>query len=185
MLRRKKIVDFESFLPELESRVLPVQDFPEAGVLFQDLTPLLSSGPLFEKLIAALAQRYKGRVDAIFSPESRGFLFGAPLAARLGCSFVPVRKPGKLPRETFSVPYTMEYGSGDKFLHVHRDALPAIGLRALIVDDVLATGGTAKACVELAKRLDAQVVENVFIVEIAALCGRKLLSDPVFSVISR
>lgn len=179
-------MDFESFRPELESQVVPVQDFPEPGILFHDLTPVLSAGPLFEKLISALADRYRGRIDAIFAPESRGFLFGAPLAARLGCGFVPVRKPGKLPRETISVPYSMEYGSGDKFLHVHRDALPSGGLRALVVDDVLATGGTARACVELARQLGAQVTEAVFIVEIVTLAGRRQLGElPVFSVLSR
>lgn len=177
----------DALIERLERKIRLVPDFPKAGILFHDLMPVIGDGPLFAELIDALAARYRGRpIDAIFSPESRGFLFGAPLAARLGCAFVPVRKPGKLPRKTISAPYTIEYGSTDKTLHVHADALAKKGLQVLLVDDVLATGGTAEACVNLAKQLGAEVSEALFVIEMIGLKGRAQLGDiDVFSVLRR
>jgi adenine phosphoribosyltransferase len=159
-----------------------VPDFPSRGILFKDITPLLAEPRAFHATIDALAQRFVGEhPDAIVAVESRGFIFGGALAARLNASFVPVRKPGKLPARTDSVPYSLEYGEGR--LEMHRDALvPAA--RVIVVDDLLATGGTASAAGELVRRQGASVIAYAFVIELGALRGRARLEPaPVVSLI--
>ncbi len=159
-----------------------VPDFPRPGILFKDLTPLLADPKGLALVIDALSGRFIGEhIDAVVAIESRGFIFGAALATRLNASFVPVRKPGKLPSATHRVSYELEYGSAE--LEMHQDAL-AEGAQVLVVDDLLATGGTASAAGELVRRLNAQVVAYVFVVELLALPGREALEPtPVFSLI--
>ena len=163
-------------LSEVQAAIRVVPDFPEPGVIFQDLTPVLADARLFGQLMDALAAcAVERRADVLVCPESRGFIFGAALASRLRLGFVPVRKPGKLPGRTLSVRYDMEYGPGGGELQMSAEALRK-GERALIVDDVLATGGTAKACAELVSRAGAEVVGALFVLEIPALQGRAKLS---------
>lgn len=152
-------------------RVVP--DFPQPGILFQDVTPLLQSSAAFARALDAFEAAARPLAPtAVAAVESRGFLFGAPLALRLGAAFLPVRKPGKLPWRTFRESYVLEYGAGE--LELHEDASDA-GERVLLVDDLLATGGTARAAVDLVRRTGAEVVGCGFLVELAALRGRRLL----------
>jgi len=164
------------------SLIREIPDFPQAGVLFRDITPLLADPRGFHITLDAIAERFVGEhVDAIVAVESRGFIFGGALAARLNASFVPVRKPGKLPGRTDRVEYVLEYGQGH--LEMHRDAIPA-GAQAVVVDDLLATGGTAAAAGELVRRQGATVLAYAFVVELEALGGRaRLLPSPVVSLI--
>jgi adenine phosphoribosyltransferase len=159
---------------DLRSRIRDIPDFPQPGVLFRDITPLLGDAPArryaIDEMAAYVASRH---VDAIVAIESRGFLFGMPVADRLGLPFVPVRKPGKLPSERMSVEYSLEYGNGQ--LDIHADALAA-GDRAIVVDDLLATGGTALAACKLVELLGATVDSLLFLVELAALGGRARLT---------
>jgi len=160
-------------LDRLADRIRAVPDFPKPGILFRDITPLLADPAAFTTSIDLFAERFAGhRVDAIVGIESRGFIFGAALAARLTASFVPARKPGKLPAATDRVDYALEYGTDA--LELHRDALPP-GSRALLVDDLLATGGTAEAALTLMRGQGAQVVGAAFVIEIEALGGRQRL----------
>lgn len=152
-------------------RVVP--DFPKPGIRFQDVTPLLQDPAAMARALDALEERARSlRPTAVAAVESRGFLFGAPLALRLGVAFLPVRKPGKLPWRTFRESYSLEYGEG--VLELHQDAADA-GERVLLVDDLLATGGTARAAVDLIRRTGAEVVGCGFLVELAALDGRRRL----------
>ena len=153
----------------LESLIRNVPDFPKPGILFKDITPLLSSGPGLRHVVDAMAERYRGKIDAVVGVESRGFLFGAPVAYALGVGLCIVRKPGKLPHDTHTVTYELEYGSDS--LEIHQDALPA-GARVAILDDLLATGGTAKATIALVEACGAHVVECGFLIELAFLDGR-------------
>ena len=159
-----------------------VPNFPRDGILFRDITPLLADPRGFHITLDAMAERFVGEhADAIVAVESRGFIFGGALAARLNASFVPVRKPGKLPAATDRVSYALEYGEGE--LEMHRDALTA-GARAIIVDDLLATGGTAAAAGELVRRQGASVHAYAFIIELDALGGRSRLNPtPIVSLI--
>jgi adenine phosphoribosyltransferase len=168
---------------DLKALVREVPDFPEKGVLFRDITPLLASPPAFEETLDRLAEYARSRAPgAIVAIESRGFLFGAPLAARLGLPFVPVRKPNKLPAAHMSVEYSLEYGSGQ--LDIHADALSP-GQSALIVDDLLATGGTAAGAAKLVELLQARVAGLAFVIELNALRGRERLGDyDVFSLLT-
>ena len=167
---------------DLASLIRDVPDFPVKGVLFKDLTTLLKDAAAFHRAIDALVQRYVGRhIDIVAAIESRGFIFAAPVAYQLGAGFVPIRKPGKLPAETISVRYTLEYGSNT--LEIHRDAIKP-GQKVLLVDDLLATGGSAKAAVELIERLGGQVVGIAFLVNLTFLRGvDNLTGYDVFSVI--
>lgn len=149
-----------------------VPDFPEPGVLFKDITPLLQDGAAFHTVIQGMAERYRGRVDVVAGIESRGFIFGAALAYELGVGLALVRKAGKLPRETHSVSYDLEYGSAT--VEVHLDAFVA-GARVLLVDDVLATGGTAAAAAELVEACGAVVHDIAVILELGFLDGRAAL----------
>ena len=152
-----------------------VPDFPSPGILFRDITPLLASPAAFREAVRQMAAPFRAESpQKVLGIEARGFMFGAALARELGVGFVPVRKPGKLPRETLRVNYGLEYGTDS--LEIHIDALQA-GEAVLIADDVLATGGTAAAAGELADRLGAKVVGMTFLIELAKLSGRARLSD--------
>jgi adenine phosphoribosyltransferase len=151
-----------------------VPDFPKPGILFYDITTLLKHPEAFRSLTEELVARYQGRgIAKVVGIESRGFIFGGVLAGRLGAGFVPVRKPGKLPADRFEVKYSLEYGSNS--LAIHRDAI-AIGERVLIVDDLLATGGTAEATVSLVRQLGGEIVGLDFLVELKDLKGREKLA---------
>lgn len=151
-----------------------VPDFPAPGIIFKDITPVLSDPALFDDVVTQLMADLDGTpVDVVVGIESRGFIFGAPMALRMGRPFVPVRKPGKLPREVARVEYALEYGTDS--LEAHRDALSA-GQRVLIVDDLLATGGTAAATAQLIEELGGDVVGAAFVVELAFLDGRERLT---------
>jgi adenine phosphoribosyltransferase len=160
---------------DLRAFVRDIPDFPSPGILFRDITPLLASPAAFAEAVDAMALPFRadppGKVLGI---EARGFMFGAALARELGVGFVPVRKPGKLPRETLRVSYGLEYGKDT--LEIHADACGR-GERVLIADDVLATGGTALAAAELADRLGAEVAGLTFFIELEALKGRARLAS--------
>lgn len=162
--------------PVLDRLVRPVEDWPEPGVTFRDITPLLGDHAAFSAVVAELADavRALGPVDAVVGVEARGFVVGAPLALALGVGFVPARKSGKLPADTHAVTYALEYGEAT--LEVHVDAL-APGARTVVVDDVLATGGTLLATDELVRSCGAEVVAHAVMIEIAALGGRARLGD--------
>ena len=157
-------------LQYVHSHIRNVPDFPKPGILFKDITPLLGDARAFATAIDLLAERYTGaKIDTVVGIESRGFLFAAPLAVRLGAGFVPARKPGKLPSKTDSVAYALEYGTD--CLEMHSDAIRE-GSRVLIVDDVIATGGTAWATIELVRRQGGEVVCAAFLLELSFLSGR-------------
>jgi adenine phosphoribosyltransferase len=150
--------------------VRDVPDFPQPGVLFKDITPVLADPPLFQEVVEELARLYHDAgLDVVAGIESRGFILGGALAIRLGAAFVPIRKPGKLPHDTIRVEYQLEYGTDA--LEAHVDAF-APGARVLVVDDVLATGGTAAAAVELIRRLGGTVHGAAFLLELGFLHGR-------------
>lgn len=158
---------------DLKGLIRDVPDFPVAGVLFRDITPLLGNAEAFAQVLDELQQDAKAHdPQAIVGIESRGFLFGGPLADRLGLPFVPIRKPGKLPAEHMSVEYSLEYGQNQ--LDIHVDALPA-GAQVYIVDDLLATGGTALAAAKLVEMAGGRVAGLGFVIELAGLGGRARL----------
>ena len=157
----------------LKSRIRHVPDFPKAGILFYDVTTLLRDPEGFRMAIDAMADPYEGRgIETIVGIESRGFILGAAVADRIGAGFVPVRKLGKLPAATVRANYDLEYGSDS--LEMHRDAVTA-GQRVLIVDDLLATGGTAKATIQLVKEVGGKVEGLAFLIELVGLNGRAKL----------
>ena len=156
------------------SLIRDVPDFPKPGIIFKDITPLLADGSGFTACVDALAELIDEDVDAIVGVESRGFIFGAALAQKLGLGLITVRKPGKLPADTHSVEYELEYGV-DR-LEIHRDALTP-GHKVVIVDDLLATGGTAAATVELVQKLGADVAACLFVIELSFLSGSKALGS--------
>ena len=160
---------------DLKEYIASIPDFPAPGVLFRDITPLMSDGLAFaiaNNEIAEFAESVN--CELIVGPESRGFIFGCPVAYHWGIGFAPVRKPGKLPRETASIRYDLEYGSNE--LHIHKDAVQP-GQRVLIVDDLLATGGTVDATIKLVESLGGIVVGCAFLIELQDLKGRDLLRD--------
>jgi adenine phosphoribosyltransferase len=160
-------------IERIRARVEDVPDFPKAGILFRDITPLLGDAAAFADAIALMAEPFRGQgIDAVLGIESRGFMFGAPLALALSAAFVPVRKPGKLPRACQRVEYALEYGTDA--LEMHSDALHG-RRRVLLVDDVIATGGTARAALELARGAGAEVVAAAFLIELGFLRGREQL----------
>ena len=168
MTGRTSSIDLRSFIRD-------VPDFPSPGILFRDITPLLASPAAFEEAVSAMTRPFQhDPPEKVLGIEARGFMFGAAMARQLGVGFVPVRKPGKLPRKTFRVSYGLEYGQDS--LEIHADACRA-GETVLIVDDVLATGGTARAAGELADRLGAQVAGMVFFIELEGLMGRSRLES--------
>jgi adenine phosphoribosyltransferase len=167
----------------LKQSIRSLPDFPQPGILFRDITPLLQRADTMRFTLEALAARYRdANIQKVVGIESRGFIFGVPIAYLLGVGFAPVRKQGKLPAETMAIEYSLEYGSSA--LEIHKDALQP-GERALIVDDLLATGGTAAATRQLVERLGGVSVSLAFVIELTALKGReKLAGADVFSLLS-
>ncbi len=166
----------------VNSLVREIPNFPKPGILFRDITPVLADPKAFHIVVDLLAEQFIGdHVDAIVGIESRGFIFGGALAARLNASFVPVRKPGKLPYRVDRVSYSLEYGENE--LEMHRDSLPE-GTSVIIMDDLLATGGTSAAAAELVHRQGAYVAGYAFVIELEALNGReRLVPTPVYSLL--
>ncbi len=157
---------------DLKKHIRDVPDFPKPGIMFRDITPLLGDAVAFRAAVDQLASPFRGKVDMVLGIESRGFLFGAPVAYALGVGMALVRKPGKLPAAKLSARYALEYGTDS--LEIHSDAFghPA---RVLIVDDLLATGGTAEAACKLVEQLGGEVVACAFVIELKALGGRERL----------
>lgn len=166
----------------LKDKIARVDNFPKDGIVFRDITPLMQDGAAFAyatEQIKEIALNLNSEI--IVGPEARGFIFGCPVATALQIGFVPVRKPGKLPRETVSIEYSLEYGTNE--LSMHKDSIKP-GQKVLIVDDLLATGGTVKATIELIEQMGGVVVGCVFLIELLSLEGRKILDGyNVFSLI--
>lgn len=160
-----------------------IPDFPQKGIIFKDITPLLQSPNMLKRAVDKLTEAVKEHnPDYIVGIESRGFIFGTALAYKLGIGFIPVRKPGKLPADTYKVDYDLEYGSNT--LEIHKDAFPA-NSKVAIVDDLLATGGTAKAAIELVEKCGSEVVCASFLIELAFLNGSDTLKNvPVKSILT-
>jgi adenine phosphoribosyltransferase len=167
---------------DIRNAIRDIPDFPKPGIVFKDITPLLANGPLFAQTINLLAERYRDqKIDMVLGIESRGFIVGSALAYKLGAGFSVVRKPGKLPYETHSASYDLEYGTDT--LEIHIDAIPPQA-RVVIADDLIATGGTAAATAQLVSKLGATVVECAFVIELGFLNGRaKLKPHSVFSIL--
>jgi len=159
-----------------------IPDFPKKGIIFKDITTLLSNAILFKSAIDQIADNYKNKnIDKVVVIESRGFIFGAPVAVKLGSGIIPVRKKGKLPYKTISATYSLEYGTDT--LEMHEDAIKP-GEKILIIDDLLATGGTASAAIELVKKSGGTVSGLAFLIELSFLNGRENLKDfDIFSLI--
>ena len=159
---------------ELEDYIRDVPDFPKAGIIFKDITPLLGDSAALSQCVDQLIEPYRDRsVEAVVAVESRGFIFGTVAACRLGAGFVPIRKPGKLPAETLSATYELEYGTDT--IEIHADAIRQ-GARVLMIDDLLATGGTMAAACDLVKRLSGDIVGVAFVIELCFLHGREKLT---------
>jgi adenine phosphoribosyltransferase len=166
---------------DLRAQIRDIRDFPKPGIVFKDITPLLANGPALRWMVDHLRERYVGTVDMVLGIESRGFIIGAALAYAMGIGLALVRKKGKLPFHTYRAEYELEYGSDT--LEVHQDAF-GHPTRIVIIDDLLATGGTASAAVELVAQLRGQVVECAFVIELDFLKGRQRLAPyPVYSLI--
>ncbi len=173
----------EEVIRDIRQAIRDIPDFPKPGIVYKDITPLLNNGPLFKRTINLLAERYQSQaVDTVVGIESRGFIIGSALAYALGAGFCIARKPGKLPYETHAASYELEYGSDS--LEMHRDGL-APGSRVIIVDDLIATGGTAAAAASLVSRLSGELIELAFVLELSFLKGReKLTPQGVYSLVS-
>lgn len=167
---------------DFKDKIRVVPDFPQRGISFKDITTLLQDGRLFRQCVDALAAPYQGQgVDVVVGPEARGFVIGAPVAYTLGAGFVPVRKPGKLPAAVVHHEYTLEYGTDA--LEMHRDAIRP-GQQVLLVDDLLATGGTSLGVVQMVEQLGGVVMGLAYIIELSYLSGRDKLRDyPIFSLV--
>jgi adenine phosphoribosyltransferase len=167
---------------DLKSLIRDVPDFPIKGITFKDITPLLKNPKAFQEVIKQFADRYKDKkLDAVVAMESRGFILGGALATQLDIAFIPVRKPGKLPAKTIKESYDLEYGKNT--LEIHEDAISK-GDKVLVLDDVLATGGTAAATIRLVERCGGEVVEACFLIHLTFLNGQeKLKSTPLYSII--
>ncbi len=162
-------------IDDVEALIRPIPDFPIPGILFRDITPLLKDAAGFKSMIDLFIAKYRDeRIDCVIGIEARGYMIGAPLAYMLGAGFVPVRKPGKLPGGVFTEEYALEYGTNS--LQIHDDAVIA-GQRVLVVDDLLATGGTIAATLRLLKKLGAEAAGVGVLIELTALEGRKKLGD--------
>ncbi len=171
--------DFEKNIEFLKSTITNIEDYPKKGILFRDISTLCDNGQALALSVKLIADHYRGqKIDKIVSAEARGFLFGAPVAAELGVGLVMVRKPGKLPRETIEEKYDLEYGSN--ILQVHKDSIKE-GEKILIIDDLLATGGTVGAMIKLVQRLKGEVMGAAFVIDLFDLGGAKMLKDS-FSV---
>lgn len=168
-------------MSDLKRFIRDVPNFPKPGIMFRDITPLLANGPAWRETVDHLVERYRGRVDVILGVESRGFLIGSAMAYAMGCGIAVVRKPNKLPAATFNASYSLEYGTDT--LEIHQDAF-APGSRVLVVDDLLATGGTAEATISLVRQLRGEIVASAFIIELTFLPGRQRLAPhEVYSLI--
>jgi len=167
---------------DLKKYIQDIPEFPEPGVIFRDVTPLLADKEAYQEAISLLTEYAKDKnVDVVCGPEARGFLFGCPVALKLGAGFVPVRKPGKLPREVVSKSYELEYGHNE--IQMHSDSIQP-GQNVLIVDDLLATGGTVDAAISLIEEMGGNIVGVAFLIELEALKGRELLKNyDVYSVL--
>jgi adenine phosphoribosyltransferase len=167
----------------LESYIRNIPDFPIPGIQFKDITTLLRDGDALHRAIDGFVARYRDQqIDAIVAIESRGFIFGAPLAYALGIGLVPVRKAGKLPADTHRLEYALEYGTAT--LEIHKDAFPT-GARVIVIDDLLATGGTIAAACQLVAQAGGHVVEAAFLIELAGLAGRERLgTHPIYAQIT-
>ena len=162
-------------IPALQRLIRDVPDFPKPGIVFKDITPLLADPAGLAMAVEVMANPFrKDRVDLVIGAESRGFIFGTAIAQSLSCGFVPIRKPGKLPRETHRAEYELEYGSD--VLEMHDDAIQP-GQRVLMVDDLLATGGTMAACIDMVRRTGATIAAATFLIELEFLEGRRRLGD--------
>ena len=157
-----------------------IPDFPEPGVLFRDITPLLANGKAFKQLIDGLAEHYRGRIDAVAGLESRGFILAAPLATALGIGMLTVRKGGKLPGPVIGVDYALEYGTAR--MELRPDSVHE-GDRVLVIDDVMATGGTAKASIQLLEQAGARVEAICVLLELEGLGGRNVIDQSIFELI--
>ena len=174
----------DNLLQELKNTIRTVPNFPKDGILFRDITPILSDSQLLTEMMERIVKNIEDLhwvPDVIVGPEARGFIFGPLLSTRLKTSFVPVRKSGKLPAKTIKIDYTLEYGYDS--LEIHEDAI-CPGQKILIIDDLLATGGTVSACIELCKKIGADVIGLVFIIELEGLGARELLGNsPILSLL--
>ena len=167
----------------LKDYIASVQDFPIEGILFRDITPLMANGEAFQEACNRIRDFAQSKgATVIVGPESRGFIFGCPVAKDLGIGFIPVRKPNKLPRETVSIKYDLEYGSNE--LHMHADSIKK-GDKVVIIDDLLATGGTVEATIKLVEKMGGEVIGCSFLIELSDLNGRELLKNyDVYSVMT-
>lgn len=167
---------------DLKSFIRDIPDFPKPGIMFRDITPLLATPAAFKSAIDQLAKQFaNSKIDVIVAAEARGFIFAAPLAVALGAGFVPIRKPGKLPFDTHAFHYDLEYGSDT--LEMHVDGLKE-GQRVLVIDDLLATGGTVRACAQLVEKCGGTIVACAFAIELLALNGRKIIAPyEVYSLV--
>ncbi len=168
-------------MDNLSKFVRNIPDYPIPGIIFKDITPLLGNAPVFNAVIEVYANHYKNEaIDVIVGPEARGFIFASALAYRMGTGFAPVRKEGKLPYDTYQVTYDLEYGTDT--LTIHQDAFPK-GSRILICDDLLATGGTLAATIELVEKLGGDIVGIALLIELPELNGREKIGNiPIFSI---
>ena len=169
---------------KLKSAIRDIQDFPKSGIVFKDITPLLLQPDVFELAIGELIKTAEGqKVDKIIGIDARGFIFGSVVAHEMGIGFIPIRKLGKLPHDTESVSYSLEYGKAE--IEIHRDSISA-GENVLIIDDLLATGGTAAAAIQLVNRLGGNLIGASFLIELTFLNGRKILGNdvPVHSLLT-
>ena len=165
---------------DLSKFIRTIPDYPKPGILFKDITPLLANAAVFNAVIEVYANHYKDSVDIITGPEARGFIFASALAYRMGAGFVPVRKKGKLPHDTYEVTYDLEYG--EDTLTIHKNDFPK-GSRVLLCDDLLATGGTLAATIELVKKAGGDPVGIALLIELTELNGREKMGDlPIFSI---
>ncbi|HEY6393989.1 MAG TPA: adenine phosphoribosyltransferase [Candidatus Binataceae bacterium] len=160
-------------IDEIKKLIRDIPDFPKPGIIFRDITPVIGNARGFASVVDRLAEPYLGKVDIVMGIESRGFIVGAPVAYRLGVGFTIARKPGKLPFHTVDQSYDLEYGSAA--LQMHQDGIPS-DARVLIVDDLLATGGTAEAAAGLARQVGGQVIGCAFMIELTALHGRERMA---------
>ncbi len=172
----------ESAAIDLNQFVRDIPDFPKPGIMFKDITPLLSNYEAYFSAISQMAEQFRGvEIDVVTAAEARGFLFAAPLALELKVGFVPIRKPGKLPYQKRSYSYELEYGTDT--LEMHIDGIEK-GQKVLVVDDLLATGGTVEACCKMIEDCEAQIVSCAFLIELGFLGGAKRLEPhPVFSLL--
>lgn len=160
---------------DIKSKIREIQDFPKEGINFKDITTLLKDRAAFQYVVDEMAKQLEGlNIDLVVGPEARGFIMGTPIAYKIGAGFVPVRKPGKLPAETLSFEYELEYGTDS--IEIHRDAISK-GQRVAIVDDLLATGGTVLATTKLIEELGGEVVSINFLMVLSFLEGKELLKD--------